>query len=78
MNKLNLMLIASPLEFAAIFGEVTSDVVTEARASTAGLPQCASTVAVAGSANRGTRKSRGVSNTSPEASIQAVRSGRQV
>jgi hypothetical protein len=65
MNKLNRMLIASPLEFAAIFGEVTSDLIPEARASITGSPQCASTVA-------------GASNTSPEASIQAVGSGRQV
>ena len=31
MNKLNLMLIASPVEFAAIFGGVTSDATAEAR-----------------------------------------------
>jgi hypothetical protein len=35
MNKLNRMLIGSPSEFAAMFGEVGSDAPTGARADTA-------------------------------------------
>lgn len=52
MNKFNLLLIASPSEFAAIFGEVTSDAVPEARAHTTGLPQGATAVTGVGSARR--------------------------
>ena len=48
MNKLNRVLIASPLEFAAIFGEITSDAATEARAATTGTPQGAAAVAGVG------------------------------
>lgn len=82
MNKLNLMLTASPLEFAAIFGEITRDAVTEARADTTGLPEGAAAVAGVGSTrrngSRGTCKSRGVSDLSLEASIQALGSRRHV
>ncbi len=36
MNKLDLMLTANPLEFAAIFGEVTGDAATQVGADTTG------------------------------------------
>jgi hypothetical protein len=82
MNKLNLMLTASPSEFAAIFGEIGSDAVTEARVCTSGLPQGAAPAVGTGSAGRngprGTRKSPGVPNPSLEASIQALGSRRHV
>jgi len=82
MNKLNLILTANPMEFAAILGEITSDAVSEARARTSGLPQGAAPAAEMGSAGRngprGTRKSPGVSNPSLEASIQTLGSRRHV
>jgi hypothetical protein len=82
MNKLNLMLTANPSEFAAIFGEIGSDAVTEARARTGGLPQGAAPAAGMGSAGRngprGNRKSPGVPNPCLEASFQAPGSRRHV
>lgn len=63
MNKLNRMLIASPSEFAAIFGEVASDVVAQDRADTTGFPQGVAAVAATESAldnvRCGNRKSLG-------------------
>jgi len=81
MNKLARMLIASPLEFAAIFGEVTSDAATEAQTDTTGASQGAVAVATLGSARKdgseGARKSRGVEFFSLEASIGTLSSRRE-
>jgi len=64
VNRLNLMLIASPLEFETIFGEVAGDAATEVQGGTRGAPQGAAAVAP-----EGARKSRGVQFFSLEASI---------
>ena len=81
MNKLNLMLIASPVEFAAIFGGVTSDATAEARGGSTGVAQGAVTVPTEGSAEGngfgGRCKSNGVQFFSLEASIGTLGPGRE-
>jgi len=70
MDKLSRMLIAGPLEFAAIFGEVTSDAVPETHAVATGSPRGATAVAGAGSPRRngprGSRKDGKTSNLTKE------------
>jgi|HubBroStandDraft_1064217.scaffolds.fasta_scaffold65285_3 hypothetical protein len=73
MNKLNLMLTASPVEFAASFGEVTDDATTDSRGSTTGVHQDGEAVATeecaGGNGSGGARNSREVQFFSLEASI---------
>ncbi len=80
MNKLNLILTANPLEFAAIFGEVTGDAETQAGADTTGSRRAGSEVSRSRSTSRGplgTRESRSVSNDSVDAPIETLGSRRQ-
>jgi hypothetical protein len=73
MNKLNLMLTANSVEFAAIFGEVRDDATSDSRGSTTGVPQDAVAVArvecAGGNGSRVARNSREVQFFSLEASI---------
>lgn len=66
MNKLNLMLTANPLEFAAIFGEIAGDATTQAGVDTTGLSPSRAELARVGSATRpgprGRRESRDLSD----------------
>ena len=81
MNKLNQMLIATPSEFAVIFGELTNDAAAKARTDTTGGPPGAVAVAMPVSARkdgfRDARKSHRVEFFSLEASIGTLGSRRE-
>ena len=82
MDKLNLLLIGSSADFAAIFGEVAGGALSEARSDASGRKQGATMAAGVEFANRsgldGTREARQVPSPASEASDPTFDSHREV